>query len=116
MLLGKKAQSTAEYAILIGVVIAVAAGVLQVALKGGVRQKNKQALNYLLSAGNTETAFNATTDTGVALYSQEFSKTTVDAADYKDATLLKKGGAVESIQQQKTATTSVSLETINATE
>ncbi len=48
-LLGRKGQSTAEYAILIGLVAAIAAGFLSVSLKGAVRSKNEQATNYLLS-------------------------------------------------------------------
>jgi len=112
MLLRKKGQSTAEYAILLGVVVAVAAGILQVALKGGMRQKNKQALDYMVTAGDTDipTAANAKAD----LYSQEYRQTTVKKADYVDKSVLEKGGAEKKQQKQTTETESISLETINA--
>lgn len=113
MLLRKKAQSTAEYAITIGLVVAVVAGVLQVALKGGIRQKNKQALNYLIDAGSSVTAFN-TTDGAEALYSQDYRKTTIDEADFVDQTVMQKGGAEKRYQKQSTASESVSLEMIDA--
>ena len=43
MLLKVKGQSTAEYAILIALVAAVAAGFLSVSLKVAIRNKNQQA-------------------------------------------------------------------------
>ena len=57
MFLTKKAQSTAEYAIIIGLVVAVAAGVLSVAVKGGIRHQNKRAMNVLLDAGSNVSSF-----------------------------------------------------------
>lgn len=118
MLIKKKGQSTAEYAIVIGLVIAVAAGILQVALKGGIRQKNKQALDYMLSAGTTgdgSSEFTSAESTDVSLYSQDYRQTTVKGGgDYVDESVLKKGGSEEKYQKQKTETTSVSVETINA--
>jgi len=113
MIFNKRAQSTAEYAILLGLVVAVAAGVLQVALKGGMRQKHSQAMRLLMDAGKdnlTTTADNAT------LFSEEFRQTTVKAADYADKAVLQKGGAEKRYQTQTTSTVSVSLEKINATQ
>lgn len=114
MFLTKKGQSTAEYAIVFALVVAVAAGVLQVALKGGIRQKNKQALNYLLTAGDTTTAFNSTADQSVDLFSQDWRQTTIDTSGFKDERVMLKGGAEKRIQNQTTASESVSVELINA--
>lgn len=111
----KKGQSTAEYAILLGLVIAVAAGVMQVALKGGVRQKHKQALNYLLDAGSDVADFNDVIDQDVSLYSQDFRKTTVASDDFVDETVLNKGGEEKKMQKQTSTTTSVNIETIDET-
>ncbi len=110
MLLRKKAQSTAEYAILLALVAAVAGGILQVSLKSGMRQKNKEAGNYLMQAGSDE--LGQYQDQDAALYSQEYRKTTVDSGAFKNESVMKKGGGTESLQKQKTATTSVSVETI----
>lgn len=116
MFLKKKAQSTAEYAIIIGLVIAVAAGVLQVALKSGIRQKNKQAMNYLLNAGLDTDEYASAPDNTAGTYSQDYRQTTIDRAAYVDEALLEKGGAEKKLQRQKAATESVSIETIDAEE
>lgn len=117
MFLRKKGQSTAEYAIAIGLVIAVAAGVLQIALKGGIRQKNKQALDILLNAGNAESAdFAASGGGSVSLYTQDYRETTIDQPTFVDRTVLKKGGAEERHQKQQIDTTAISVETMEATE
>ncbi len=111
MFLRKRAQSTAEYAITIGLVIAVTAGILQMALKGGIRQKNKQALNYLLDAGKDQ--LGGIPEQDEALYSQEYRSTTVKGGDqFADESVMKKGGAEEKIQKQTTETTAVSVENI----
>jgi hypothetical protein len=114
MFLHKKGQSTAEYAIVIGLVIAVTAGILQATLKGGITQKHKQGMNYMLTAGNDElgSASEATTP----LYTQEFRKTVVDSGDYEDVSVMKKGGLEEKKQVQTTETTAVSIETIKEAE
>jgi hypothetical protein len=118
MLIKRKGQSTAEYAIVIGLVIAVAAGILQVALKGGIRQKNKQALDYMLSAGTSgegSSEFTNATSSDVNLYSQDYRQTTVKGGDeYADESVMKKGGSEEKYQKQTTQTTAVSIETIDA--
>lgn len=114
MFLRRKGQSTAEYAIIIGLVIAVAAGILQVALKGGIRQKNKQALDFMLNAGNDTPGFEKSTTADVSLYSQDYRETTVKGdKDYVDESVLEKGGSEKKYSKQKTETTSVSIETID---
>ena len=113
MLLNKKGQSTAEYAIVIGLVIAVAAGVLQVTLKSGIAQKHKQGLAYMLKAGDIELGSKASDAVTTPLYNQEFRKTVVDAADYEDTSVMSKGGSEEKKQVQTTETTAGSIETIN---
>jgi hypothetical protein len=113
MLLKKKGQSTAEYAIVIGLVIAVAAGILQVTLKHGIAQKNKQGVDWMLKAGDTELGTTGA-DTSMSLYTQDLRKTTVDAADYEDTSVMKRGGSEEKKQVQTTETTAASIETIDA--
>ena len=115
MWLNKKAQSTAEYAITLGLVIAVAAGIMSVALKGGMRQKNEQAVNYLLNAGSDVTDFSSVDDQSVALYSQEYRDTTILSGDtnFIDKTVLNKGGAEKRHQLQTSLTNATSIETIN---
>ena len=115
MFFNQKGQSTAEYAIVFGLVIAVAAGILQVALKGGLRQKNKQALDYMLTAGSDNTELAAADGEGsIALYNQDFRETTVKGGEsYVDQSVLKQGGAEEKKQVQQTETKAVSIETID---
>ncbi len=113
MFLRKKAQSTAEYAIIIALVIAVAAGVLQVALKNAVRQKHQQAVTYMLNAGNATLAPAITaggTGVGAQYLSQEFRQTTVEKDSYVDTTTLNKGGGENRTQSQTTNTTAINVE------
>jgi len=119
MFLNKKGQSTAEYAIVIGLVIAVAAGVLQIALKGGISAKHAQSIDKLLAAGNTaEDGGEGLGDVGAgtqtpALYSQDLRETTVlKGDDYVDTTVMAKGGSEEKKQVQTTTTSAVNIETI----
>jgi mevalonate kinase len=126
MLLRKKAQSTAEYAITIGIVVAVVAGVMQVSLKGGMRKKSAEASNFLTRAGQT-------TPTGIdtALfgsgapmnanasdfntYEAESRQTTVSSVGYLDRKIQEKGGAVRSAQEQTTTSNSMTVETYDRT-
>ncbi len=108
---GKRAQSTAEYAIVLGLVIAIAAGVTQVLLKGAMKDKQKQAIGYLMDAGKDELP----TGQNAPLYTEDFRETTVDKDNFIDENVLSKGGKEEKKQQQTTETTAVSVETINAT-
>ena len=115
MLLRKKAQSTAEYAIIIALVIAVAAGVLQVALKNAVRQKHQQAVTYMINAGNATLApaiAAGGTGVGTQYLSQEFSQTKVDSGTYVDTASLSKGGSENRTQSQTTNTTTVNVERV----
>ena len=135
MLLRKKAQSTAEYAITIGLVIAVAAGIMQVALKGGMRRKSQEATGFLsrqsvvpvssdpggASEGTyDESLFGRAASTplstagNIAIYDQSIRSTNVAAEGYKDKSILYKGGAEKKIQAQTTTTTSVDVETLDA--
>lgn len=114
MFLRKKAQSTAEYAITIGLVVAVAAGILQVALKGGMRQKNKQALNYFLEAGHDVDEFAGADDQDIELYTEEFNKNKVKSGDYVDETVLEQGGAEKRHQVNSTESSSVDIELIHS--
>ncbi len=113
MFLNKKAQSTAEYAIALGLVVAVAAGVLQIALKGGIRQKNKQALNYFLSAGNDITDFKDAKKQDVALFSEDYRNTTIDSKTYVDEKVMNKGGEEKARNYQETDTTAVNIEKVD---
>lgn len=113
MFLRKRAQSTAEYAITLGLVVAVAAGVLQIALKGGIRQKNKQALNYLVSSGDTVAEFSGVADQSEKLFSQESRETVVLANGYVDESIMEQGGAVKDIQKQSKTSESTSVELID---
>ena len=113
MFLNMKGQSTAEYAIVIGLVIAVAAGILQVTLKHGIAQKNKQAADWMLKAGDTDLGTTGA-DTQMSLYTQDLRQTTVDSGDYEDTSVLKRGGSEEKKQVQSTETTAASVETIDA--
>ena len=99
MWLNKKAQSTAEYAITLGLVIAVAAGIMSVAL----------------NAGSDVTDFSSVDDQSVALYSQEYRDTTILSGDtnFIDKTVLNKGGAEKRHQLQTSKTNATSIETIN---
>jgi len=115
MILSKKAQSTAEYAILLALVVALAAGILQIFLKSGMRAKGQQGLNFLMNAGSTE--LGVATAVNADLYTQEYSDTKVaGGTDYVDKTLQRQGGTVESYQKQKTSTSSVTIESLNKTQ
>ncbi|MBU1998952.1 MAG: hypothetical protein KKE64_05600 [Candidatus Omnitrophica bacterium] len=115
MRLREKGQSTAEYAILIGLVVAVAAGFLSVSLKGAMRSKNEQATNLLLVAGDDVLGSYGTGASDIPLYVQEVSKTTVQASDYINTAVLEKGGSEKKLQKQTTQTTAVSVETLDGT-
>lgn len=117
MLFGKKGQSTAEYAIVLGLVAAVAAGFLSVALKGAIRTKAQQATGLLVNADDSGTlAQYSGTDTPI--YSQEVSQTKVLSGDnnFKNVTVMEKGGKELRHQLQTTESASVSLETLDATQ
>ncbi len=117
MFLRNKGQSTAEYAIVIGLIIAVAAGILGIALKGGIRQRSKQATDYLLGAGSASLQSQIEGNPDATIFSQEYSQTKVLGGDeYADESVLEKGGSEKRYQKQATNTTSVSVETIEGQE
>ncbi len=114
MFLKRKAQSTAEYAITIGLVIAVVAGIMQVTLKGGMRKKHKEAMGYLLQAGSDE--LEEYEEKPIDIYTQERRQTEIDAGSYVDEYLMEKGGGEKRYQQRTTESTSYSAEMLDAVE
>ena len=129
MFLRKKAQSTAEYAITIGIVVAVVAGVMSVALKGGMRQKATQATDILKSSGTASAGLdtsitgvmgvttgggvlNATVDGMAPVYEGDARHTTVQTQESES--ILKKGGALSSSSNSVSNTSSVNYESYNA--
>lgn len=121
MFLKLKGQSTAEYAILIALVAAVAAGFLSVGLKGAIRGKNQQASDYLMQAGvDAKSGTNLLSGYGdtneVPLYTQEVTKTQVLGGDanYKNVTVLEKGGSEKKYTKQTTDSDAISVETLDS--
>jgi len=114
MILNRRAQSTAEYAVLIGLVAAVTAGVLSVALKGAIRQKNKQAMGVLLDAGGTELSGSGK---NAATFTEQYSTDTLyGGSDFVSQKVMKRGGLEESIQKQKVEKETIAVESINETQ
>lgn len=106
----RKGQSVSEYAIVLGLIIAIAAGVSQILLKGALRDKQQRAVSYLNNAGS---AILPATSTPV-LYNQEIRQTKIKSGDtFLDQTVMKKGGGEEKIQLQEQETASSSIETLN---
>lgn len=121
MFLKLKGQSTAEYAILIALVAAVAAGFLSVGLKGAIRGKNQQASDFLMQAGTdaksgTDLLSGYGDTNAVPLYTQEVTKTQVLGGDdnYKNVTVLEKGGSEKKYTKQTTDSDAVSVETLDS--
>jgi hypothetical protein len=120
MLLKIKGQSTAEYAILIALVAAVAGGFLSVSLKGAIRGKNQQASDYLMKAGvdsrsGTDLLAGYGDSNEVPLYTQEVTKTTVKGGDdFKNVSVLEKGGAEKKYSKQTTESEALSVETLDS--
>ena len=106
MLLRKKGQSTAEYAAILGIVLAVIVGVVGAALKGGIRQKNTEAMNYLLNQ-----KIDNSPSSSMPLYTQEYRQTTVNTA--QDHTTMQAGGAETRTSSQGTGTSSTTVETLD---
>jgi len=120
MLLRTRGQSTAEYAILIALVAAVAGGFLSVSLKGAIRGKNQQASDYLMQAGvdaksGTDLLSGYGDTNEVPLYTQEVSKTMVKGGDdFKNVSVLEKGGAEKKYSKQTTESEALSVETLES--
>ena len=102
----RRGQATAEYAILVGVVIALAAGVLGLILKGEMSYKQRQGANILHTAGQSSLG----SASGLVYYTQEARNTTVDAKTYRDVAVMRKGGYEEKLLQQRSNTTSITVE------
>lgn len=116
MFLRKRAQSTAEYAITLGLVLALTAGVLQVILKSGVSAKQRKAMDLLLSAGQTVGEFQTPPEGAPgpqALYTQEQSDTTIDFDSFRDTKVTQRGGSQKSLQHQESVSNSVQVEMMN---
>ncbi len=109
MFLRKRGQSTAEYAIVIGLVIAIAAGITQVVLKRGIAKKTDQVVDYFVKMNDTELGGTAATD--IPIYSQEYRKTDITAMS--DVSTLKQGAGEEKTQSQTTTTNAYTAETID---
>ena len=128
MFLRKKAQSTAEYAITIGIVVAVVAGVMSVALKGGMRQKATQATDLLKTSGTVTSGVDTTgvdsnvlkqmgvmskaADGNLTVYEGDARHTTVNNQDSES--VLKKGGAMTSSSNSSSQTSTFNYESYNA--
>jgi len=131
MFLSKKAQSTAEYAITIGIVVAVVAGVMSVALKGGMRQKITQATTLLKTSGTGDSStvlsgvggadteisgamgnLAVADDSNFTVYEGDARHTTVSQQDSES--ILKKGGAMTSSSNSASQTSTFNYESYNA--
>jgi len=102
-----KGQSTAEYAILIGLVVAVAAALGGV-LRAGIAGQHGQALNVLYNAGNGTELTSTPVQSGVT-FEQQARVSEVDKDSYKNVEIMKKGGAIERLQRQKVATEEITV-------
>lgn len=118
MFIHKKGQSLSEYAITLGLVVAVVAGILSTTVKGGMRHKQQQAMKYLIDAGNDDLpSYDDAFATDIPLYSEEYRKTDVlGGSNFVDESVLKKGGLENKFQKQTTATTAVSIEKLDPTD
>ena len=114
MFKNRRGQSTAEYAIVFALVVAVVAGVFSAMVKGGMRNQMKKATGLLAQAGNNTTEyFNASG--GELTFTKEARVTTIDKGDFVDTTAMAKGGAELKVQNQTATTASATIETVNAT-
>ena len=117
MMFNRKGQSVSEYAIILGLVIAVAAGVTQILLKGAIREKQAKAIVLINNAGGTLNDFaNATALnlTSTKIYDQELRQTVINSSTFVDSKILHKGGAEERKLVQNQTTPSSAVVTIEA--
>lgn len=103
----KRGQSTAEYAILISLIIAVAAALGGV-LRAGLAGKHGQALNILYGAGNGTELTTAPKYSGVT-FEEQIRASEVLKDNYTDVEVMKKGGAVERKRAQRVASEEITL-------
>lgn len=117
MLKNIRAQSTAEYAILIGVVVAAAAGFLAVSMKNAIGTKHDSAVDYFLRAG-TATLEEAVEGEGVSVdiiaSQEEVRHTTQYQEGFADTRVRHQGGAEQALQTQRVKTDQVSIGKITA--
>ena len=119
MMFNKKGQSVSEYAIILGLVIAVAAGVTQILLKGAIREKQTKAIVLIDKAGGgagTNDFVNATALnlSSTKIYDQELRQTVINSSAFVDSKILHKGGAEERKLLQNQTTPSSAVVTIEA--
>ncbi|HEC69264.1 MAG TPA: hypothetical protein ENI31_03135 [Candidatus Omnitrophica bacterium] len=110
----RKAQSTAEYALVFTAVIAFLA-VGQVLLKGALKKKAQQALGYYddqTTGGDIDLSSYGTE--ALPEYEQQHYDTVVSAQDYLNERVVKKGGAEEKIYKtkQKREGTTIEVDTL----
>jgi hypothetical protein len=123
----RKAQSTAEYAITLGLIIAVVTGVLGAALKAGMRKKGAQTVDLLKDAatgddsGDRALAEGLDTNTNgihlagggnISIYNQQYRNTQITGSD--STSVMHRGGGEEKIQNQTSSTSSVEVETLGS--
>ncbi len=111
----RKAQSTAEYALVITAVIAFLA-VGQTLLKGALKKKAQQALGYYdaqTTGGDIDLSQYGTGE--LPKYEQQHYDTIVRAQDYLNERVTKKGGAEEKIYKtkQKREGTTIEVDTLD---
>ncbi len=111
MAIKRKAQSTAEYAIVIALVVSVSAGVMSTALRGGMRQNQDQALSYMIQQGDLSA--HVAGDVDRELYTQTFQDTTIDSGSFVDRSVLRRGGSREAQRSSTADTRSIEVETLN---
>lgn len=107
----KKAQSTAEYALVIVAVIAfLAAG--QVLLKGALKKKAQQAISFYDDQNGTGSTIDLA-DYGegdTTKYERSYYETDIDRANYMNERITHKGGEEERLFRQEQRREGVSIE------
>jgi hypothetical protein len=114
MFLRKKAQSMAEYAVILGLVVAVAAGILSSFVRTGMRMKGAQALRYLLDAGSNTTG-GGIGNASSGMMSADESWSQSQLSDVTSTSNLQRGGSQERRQTQTSTTDSIEIEKVNVT-
>ncbi|MDD5004889.1 MAG: hypothetical protein PHS93_00055 [Candidatus Omnitrophica bacterium] len=88
--LNKRAQNTAEYAILIGVIVAAAIA-MQIYVRRGMQARIKDAMDYSMTIGN-ETGEGIFTQSQYEPYYMESNMSTASRSDRSEA--MEKGGQI----------------------
>lgn len=88
-LLNKRGQNTAEYAILIGVIVAAAIA-MQIYVRRGMQARIKDAVDY--SKDNPQTVFNT------SQYEPYYTDQSMDTTSYSESTQgIKRGGGIDRV-------------------